>query len=152
MRSICPAAARRSHRSCLVGNVREIHARVRIEELAHDVDDAAHAAEPKLSFPGRARASAMSAARLSSFDPAFDDDEKGVCAIIAAGIKSPGDVQGSLSYSRGDRIGGVDERRGRAAGADFAAASQAILPRAGAVLDDEGLAVCSVIFRAAMRV
>src|SRR5438046_2651250 len=40
-------------------------------------------AEPKLSFRGRARASAMSAARLSSFDPALTTMTKGVCAATA---------------------------------------------------------------------
>src|SRR5206468_8856624 len=60
-------------------------------------------AEPKLSFPGRARASAMSAARLSSFDPALTTMTKGVCAIIAEGTRSPATSQGSLSYSPGSR-------------------------------------------------
>src|SRR5207247_10578666 len=35
----------------LVGNVSEIHARVRIEELAHDVDDAADAGRAEVELP-----------------------------------------------------------------------------------------------------
>src|SRR5258708_13063631 len=35
----------------LVGNVREIDARVRVEELAHDVDDAAHAGRAEVELP-----------------------------------------------------------------------------------------------------
>src|SRR5207245_645149 len=45
-------------------------------------------AEPKLSFPGRARASAMSAAGLSSFATALTTMTKGVRALVAAGTTS----------------------------------------------------------------